>query len=111
MNEEIEKRILELEKELEELVTSARKQEPEESLSRSFDEYGKTDKSVDDQIQDILNKKSIRSVGTREQVWEGLAKKTAGGLTKDDLIMNSRGKIVSKKRSEMGKKNNYLKRK
>ena len=29
----------------------------------------------------------VKSVGSRQLVWEGLAKKTAGGLTKADLFM------------------------
>ena len=34
-------------------------------------------------------------VGTRNQVWDGIAYKTSGGLIKQDLIVNSLGKIVS----------------
>lgn len=37
--------------------------------------------------------------GTRRQVWNGKAEKTAGGLTKDDLDKNKRGRIVSKKKT------------
>jgi len=37
--------------------------------------------------------------GTREDVWYGNAYKTSGGLIKNDLIVNSNGKIVSKKKS------------
>ena len=33
--------------------------------------------------------------GTRQQVWDEFAFKTSGGLTKKDLIVNARGKIVS----------------
>ena len=33
--------------------------------------------------------------GTRQQVWDEIAFKTSGGLTKKDLIVNARGKIVS----------------
>lgn len=42
--------------------------------------------------------------GTRAQVYHGTAKKTSGGLTKKDLFMNKRGRIVSKKASAAGKK-------
>lgn len=38
--------------------------------------------------------------GDRTSVWNGQAKQTRGGLTKDDLIMSKSGKIVSKKKSE-----------
>ena len=41
----------------------------------------------------------------RLRVWKGELKKTSGGLTKDDLIKNKRGKIVSKRKSEAAKKN------
>ena len=34
-------------------------------------------------------------VGTRNQVWDGIAYKTSGGLIKQELIVNSLGKIVS----------------
>jgi hypothetical protein len=37
--------------------------------------------------------------GTREDVWYDNAYKTSGGLIKNDLILNSNGKIVSKKKS------------
>merc|ERR1712066_350380 len=36
------------------------------------------------------------------KVWNGSSKFTKGGLTKDDLMKNSRGKIVSKKRHAKG---------
>lgn len=36
--------------------------------------------------------------GSRRQVFNGSAERTAGGLTKDDLIKNERGRIVSAKR-------------
>ena len=38
--------------------------------------------------------------GDRTSVWNGQAKQTRGGLTKDDLIKSKSGKIVSKKKSE-----------
>ena len=41
----------------------------------------------------------------RLRVWKGELKKTSGGLTKNDLIKNKRGKIVSKKKSEAARKN------
>ena len=34
-------------------------------------------------------------VGSRLMVWRGEADHTSGGLRKDDLMRNSRGKIVS----------------
>ena len=43
-------------------------------------------------------------IGSKLQVWRGTADKTSGGLTKKDLVLNKRGKVVSKKQSEAGKK-------
>jgi hypothetical protein len=44
------------------------------------------------------------AVGTKAQVFHGTATRTAGGLTKGDLVMNKRGHIVSKKQQAAGKK-------
>lgn len=43
-----------------------------------------------------------RKYGTRQEVYDGLSEMTRGGLKKDDLIL-SRGKLVSKKKSEAAK--------
>ena len=45
----------------------------------------------------------IKARGSREEVWAGQARRTSGGLTKDDIIMNARGKLVSKKQSDSAK--------
>lgn len=42
--------------------------------------------------------------GSKEQVFEGLADQTKGGLCKEDLMVNKKGNIISKKRHEHGKK-------
>ncbi len=47
-------------------------------------------------------------VGTRAQVMHGKADKTPGGLQKKDLKYNKSGKIVSKKKSSIAKKDNRL---
>ena len=44
------------------------------------------------------------TIGTRAQVWHGTAKKTSGGLTKNHLMMNKHGRIVSRKKHASGKK-------
>ena len=44
----------------------------------------------------------------RAKVWHGNLDKTSGGLKKEDLMMNSNGKIVSKKASKAAKKNKNL---
>ena len=43
-------------------------------------------------------KKTLRR-GSRRQVWNGAAEQTAGGLKKNDLEKNKRGRIVSKKKT------------
>ena len=37
--------------------------------------------------------------GTRQEVWDGKAYKTSGGLLKHNLIINKLGNIVSKRKS------------
>jgi len=41
-----------------------------------------------------------KRVGTRDEVWVGNAAKTAGGLSKSDLVMSKSGNVVSRKQSE-----------
>lgn len=43
-------------------------------------------------------------VGSKLKVYHGTASRTAGGLTKADLVMNKRGRIVSKKQQAAGRK-------
>lgn len=45
-----------------------------------------------------------RTIGTKAEVWNGVAKRTSGGLKKEDLTLNKSNKVVSKKRSEHGYK-------
>ena len=46
-----------------------------------------------------------KTVGTKVEVWHGTAKHTSGGLTKGDLMLNKRGKIVSRAKHEAGLRN------
>jgi hypothetical protein len=46
----------------------------------------------------------IHTIGTRAQVWHGTAKKTSGGLNKNDLMMNKSGRIVSRSKHFSAKK-------
>ena len=55
-----------------------------------------------------MNKKFNKTVGTRAEVFHGKALKTSGGLTKKDLKKNKHGRIVSKKASNLAKKNKTL---
>ena len=42
----------------------------------------------------------VAARGSKQEVWNGTAHKTAGGLTKADLVLSKKGKPVSKKQSE-----------
>lgn len=46
--------------------------------------------------------------GSRQQVWNGTAYKTAGELTKSHLMMNKRGRIVSAAKHATAKKEKRL---
>jgi hypothetical protein len=49
--------------------------------------------------KNIINGKVYETlIGTREEVYKEISYKTTGGLTKDDLLVNKNGKIVSKKK-------------
>ena len=45
----------------------------------------------------------FKTVGSRAEVFHGNAKRTSGRLTKDDLMKNAAGRIVSRKKHEAGK--------
>lgn len=49
-----------------------------------------------------------KTTGSRAEVFHGTAKHTSGGLTKNDLVQNKRGEIVSAKKSAMAKKKKRL---
>ena len=46
--------------------------------------------------------------GSRAQVWHETAYKTAGGLTRFNLVMNKHGRVVSKKKHDTAKKEKRL---
>merc|ERR1712021_322006 len=43
------------------------------------------------------------------QVLKGAKSKTVGGLTAKDLVKNKSGRVVSRKRSQIGKKSEWMK--
>ena len=47
-------------------------------------------------------------IGSRQQVWNGTAYKSPGGLKKHDLLMNKWGRIVSAKKHATAKKEKRL---
>ncbi len=61
-----------------------------------------------DGMYHISGKKYEVVRGSRAQVWHGTAYKTTGGLTKDKLMMNKHGRIVSKKKHHTEKKRGQL---
>ena len=52
----------------------------------------------------VDGKKYNTLFGSREQVMNGTVHKTTGGLTKEDLVMNKWGRIVSAKKFKTAKK-------
>merc|ERR1711920_1144470 len=48
--------------------------------------------------------KIARGVLAKSLVFRGRREKTVGGITKDGLIKNKRGKVVSRKRSSLAKR-------
>ena len=47
-------------------------------------------------------------IGSRRQVWNNTRSKTKGGLTRKNLKMNKRGRIVSKKMSARARRQKRL---
>jgi len=56
----------------------------------------------------IKGKKYEMLFGSRAQVWHGTAYKTKGQLKKDNLMMNKRGRVVSKRKHNTAKKDKRL---
>lgn len=48
------------------------------------------------------------TIGSRAEVFHGSSLRTAGGLKKEDLVKNKHGRIVSRKKQELGR--NSIKR-
>ena len=61
-----------------------------------------------DGLYHIHGQKFEELIGTRAKVWHGTAYKTAGGLTKKDIIMNKHGRIVSKIKQATAKRDRRL---
>ena len=61
-----------------------------------------------DSFYEINDKKYPNLFGSREQVWNGNAYKTIGCLTKDQLVYNKWGRIVSKTKHITAKKEKRL---
>ena len=50
----------------------------------------------------------VEKYGSRRKVWNGSAERTKGGLRKEDLVRNNRGRIVSAKRHTTMKQRHNL---
>lgn len=48
----------------------------------------------------INDKKYEKLIGTRQEVWDSIAYKTSGELTKQDFLINKNGEVVSKTKSQ-----------
>ena len=59
-------------------------------------------------VPSVYKTSQMRTIGSRIEVYNGEASRTAGGLTKKDLKLNARGKVVSKKASAAAMRNNSL---
>merc|ERR1719408_798221 len=59
-------------------------------------------------MRKVMKKKKISKIAhgrlAKVQVFKGSKEKTRGGLTKESLMMNKRGKVVSKKQNAKGKR-------
>merc|ERR1719389_352452 len=59
-------------------------------------------------IRKVMKKKRVRKVArgryAKALVFRGSKEKTVGGLTRDSLMKNKRGKVVSKRRNASGKR-------
>jgi hypothetical protein len=61
-----------------------------------------------DGIYVIKGKEYSRLIGKKDQVYNGSAYKTTGGLKKEDIFKNKHGRYVSKKKHFTAKKENRL---
>ena len=93
----------------EEIIVEEEEEEVEPKL-KTFKKIRQFDKAKDGKyyIDSVVYDKLL---GTREEVWNGTAYKTSGGLLKNDLMIsrsvNNAEKIISKAKSRMEKKNSY----
>jgi hypothetical protein len=93
----------------EEIIVEEEEEEDEPKL-KTFKKIRKFDKAKDGKyyIDSVVYNKLF---GTREEVWNGTAYKTSGGLVKNDLMIsrsvNNAEKIISKAKSRMEKKISY----
>jgi hypothetical protein len=66
------------------------------------------DKNPETGMYHVKGRKYELLVGSRAQVWHETAYKTSGGLTRDDLLQNKHGRIVSMKKHKTAKREKRL---
>lgn len=59
-------------------------------------------------VSRAIREKYDTLIGSRAQVWNGTCYKTSGGLTKNHLMQNKHGRIVSKSKHATAKKEKRL---
>lgn len=85
------------------------KNDPLLIIEQEVEEEDDNDEDGDSEMKDVKQsaeeeeKKKLKRIGSKIEVFNGLAKRTSGGLTADDLMENDKGNIVSKKRHNIGK--------
>jgi len=88
----------------EESREESRKAERKESRKAERKESRKAERKESRKEERTMMEGGKVKVGSKAQVFHGTADRTAGGLTKSDLLLNKRGHIVSRKQMEAGKK-------
>ena len=91
---------------------NTRKASRKDSRKAERKDSRKNTRKADRKVERMAERKAERKVmeggkvkvGSKAQVFHGTAERTAGGLTKSDLLLNKRGHIVSRKQMEAGKK-------
>ena len=64
--------------------------------------YIKSERSKSIDFEELLEM-SLKTVGSKNEVWFGKAKHTSGGLTQKDLVKSKTGKVISRKKQAAGK--------
>lgn len=59
---------------------------------------------MSEEVKQVVEEVKIAKYGTKDDVFYGRAERTKGKLTKDDLMVNAKGKVISKKSHENGKR-------
>lgn len=92
--------------EYKQILNEEKKESPENmlDLKAEHEKFIKNEPIIGNDIKEEKPIEMKKKKGNKHEVYHGLALKTAGGLCKDDLMENKRGAIISKKKSEQGKK-------